>query len=128
MKTQPKPADGGGTPAVQFPRKRSRKLLHAWIVAASLIALGAVPQASAQSPEASFTDAVITELVANAFDSDRALSGKDIAILTVARVVYLRGLVDTLEQVDRAGALARGVSGVNAVNNAIRISDRPSRA
>ena len=130
MRSDPakKPTD---TPARQLPRKRSRNLLHAWIVAASLIALGAVPQAraqSAQSPNASFSDTVITELVTNAFDNDRALSGTDISILTVGRVVYLRGYADTLKQVERAGTLARRVEGVNAVSNAIRVSDRPSRA
>ena len=121
----------GGTPAGQRPGKRSRKLLHAWIVAASLIALGAVPQAraqSAQSSNASFSDAVITELVASALDSDRALSRMDILVLTVGSVVYLRGFVDTLEQVEWAGTLARRVEGVSAVSNAIRVSDRPSRA
>jgi osmotically-inducible protein OsmY len=126
-----KDAKEGGTPAGQRPGKRSRKLLHAWIVAASLIALGAVPQAraqSAQSSNASFSDAVITELVASALDSDRALSRMDILVLTVGSVVYLRGFVDTLEQVEWAGTLARRVEGVSAVSNAIRVSDRPSRA
>jgi len=33
-----------------------------------------------------------------------------------------------MTQVDRAEALARGVKGVNAVRNAIRVTDRPSRA
>jgi osmotically-inducible protein OsmY len=121
----------GGTPG-RLPRKRSRKLLHAWIVAASLIALGAVPQARAQSPNqspnASFGDAVITALVTNALDHDRALTGADISILTVGRVVYLRGYADTINQIERAGTLARRVEGVNGVSNAIRVSDRPSRA
>lgn len=118
----------GGKPTAQPPRKRSRKLLHAWIVAASLVALGAVPQVRAQSPDAAFSDAVITELVTTAVDNDRMLSGTDISVLTVGRVVYLRGYADTLKQVERAGALARRVDGVSAVRNAIRVSDRPSRA
>lgn len=112
----------------EHPPKPSRKTLHAWIVAASLIALGAAPTAGAQASGPSFNDAVITELVTNALDRDRALRGKDISILTVGRVVYLRGYADSLEQVDRAGTLARRISGVNAVSNAIRVSDRPSRA
>ena len=71
---------------------------------------------------------VITELVSSALDKDRALRGKDIFILTVGRVVYLRGYADTLKQVERAGMLARRVEGVGAVSNAIRVSDRPNRA
>ena len=117
----------GGTPAAP-PQKRSRKLLHAWIVAASLIALGAIPRAGAQSADAPSADAVISELVTIALDNDSALSGKDIFILTVGGVVYLRGYADTLKQVERAGTLARRVKGVSAVSNAIRVSDRPSRA
>ena len=53
---------------------------------------------------------------------------QDISILTLGRVVYLRGFADTLEQVERAGTLARRVEFVSAVSNAIRMSDRPNRA
>ena len=117
-----------GTAAGKLPRRRSQKILRAWIVASSLIALGAVPQAGAQPTDASFTDAVITELVSNALDNDRALTDNDILILTVGRVVYLRGYADTHQQVERAGTLARRVEGVAAVSNAIRVPDRPSNA
>jgi hypothetical protein len=63
-----------------------------------------------------------------ALDNDRNLSRQDISILTLGRVVYLRGFADTLEQVERAGTLARRVEFVSAVSNAIRMSDRPNRA
>ena len=117
-----------GTPGQPLPGKPSRKLLHAWIVAAALVALDAVPQAGAQSPDASFIDATITELVTSALGNDRDLRTKDLHIMTVDRVVYLRGYADTLEQVERAGTLARGVKGVSGVSNAIRVSARPDRA
>ena len=117
----------GGTPAEHAPANLSRKVLHTSI-AAALIAFGAARQVSAQATGASFNDAVINKLVTAALDNDRNLSRKDISILTVGRVVYLRGFADTLEQVERAGTLARRVEFVSAVSNAIRVSDRPNRA
>ena len=117
----------GGTPAEHAPANLRRKVLHTSI-AAAIIAFGAARQVGAQAAGASFNDAVITELVTAALDNDRNLSRKDISILTVGRVVYLRGFADTLEQVERAGTLARRVEFVSAVSNAIRVSDRPSRA
>ena len=115
------------------PALRSRRRLFAvrpkaWIVAAALVALGAVPQAGAQSSDASLIDSVITELVTNAFGNDSDLRTKDILIMTVARVVYLRGYADTLEQVERAGTLAHRIKGVSGVSNAIRVPHRPDRA
>jgi osmotically-inducible protein OsmY len=102
-----------------------------WITIALLAALGA-PAASAQdkAPEkgAGFDDAVITQLVTHALDNDTLLREMRISVETRDRVVHLRGLVESAAQVDRAGALARGVKGVSAVRNAIRIANRPSRA
>jgi osmotically-inducible protein OsmY len=98
-----------------------------WIVIALLAALGA-PGASAQPKGAGFEDAVITQLVTSALDNDALLRETQISVETRDRVVHLRGLVESAAQVDRAGALARGVKGVSAVRNAIRIAHRPSRA
>lgn len=102
-----------------------------WIVIALLAALAA-PAASAQDKAqpkgAGFDDAVITHLVTHAFDNDALLREMHISVETRERVVHLSGFVDSMAQMDRAEALARGVEGVSAVRNALRVADRPSRA
>ena len=99
--------------------------LHAWILVAML---GAFAAASAQDKGEGFDDAVITDLVASALGSDPVLKDMHISVETRGRVVHLRGFVDSMNQVDRAGALARRVEGVSAVRNVIRLTNRPSRA
>lgn len=100
---------------------------HAWIVAATLMAL--VPAGtSAEDKGAGFDDAMINELVITALGGDRTLRRMDIAVSTRGRIVNLRGFVDSLPQAERAGALARGVRGVSGVTNHLRVADRPSRA
>lgn len=105
-----------------------KRILHAWILVAMLAALGASAAASAQGKGAGFSDALITGLVTSALGNDPVLREMHISVETRDRVVHLRGFVDSMAQVNRAEALARGVQGVNAVRNAIRVTNRPSRA
>jgi len=106
-----------------------RRILSAWILMATLlVALGASGTAGAQEKGAAFNDAVITELVTTAIQNDPMLRRMDISIDTQDGVVHLRGFVDSMAQVDRAGALARRIQGVTAVRNTIRVTNRPSRA
>ena len=105
-----------------------RQIFRAWLLVAMLAALAACGMASAQDKGAGFDDALITELVRTAINNDPMLGKLNISIETLNRVVHLRGVVDSMAQVDRAGALARGVAGVTAVKNAIRMASRPSRA
>jgi hyperosmotically inducible protein len=107
---------------------RKRRLLQAWMLVAMLAALGACGAASAQEKGAGFDDALITQRVSSALDADPVLKDMHIAVETHDRVVRLTGFVDSMAQVDRAAALARRVEGVNAVRNAIRVTNRPSRA
>ena len=101
-------------------------ILSAWILtAALLLALGA---ASAQDKGATFNDALITERVTAAIHNDPLLRRTHISIETQDGVVHLRGFVDSMAHVDRAGALARKIEGVTAVRNRIRIANRPSQA
>ena len=101
--------------------------MHAWIVAASVMAL--MPAgASAEEKGRGFDDAVISELVESALDGDRTLRQAHIQVRTQGRVVYLRGSTASLTQADRAGALARAVDGVREVRNEIRVASRPDRA
>jgi hyperosmotically inducible periplasmic protein len=108
-------------------RTRILQVRHAWIVAATLMAL--VPTgASAQQKGVGFDDAMISEMVLGVIGNDRSLRRMDIAVSTSGRVVRLRGFVDSLPQAERAGALARGVRGVSQVKNDLRVADRPTRA
>jgi osmotically-inducible protein OsmY len=106
-----------------------KRILHVCLLAAMLlVALGAPGTASAQDKGVGFSDAVITELVKTAISNDPLLRNMDIAIATRDRVVRLSGFVHSMDQVDRAEALARRVEGVTAVRNVIRVANRPSRA
>jgi osmotically-inducible protein OsmY len=52
----------------------------------------------------------------------------DIQVETQSGVVSLTGFVRSLDDIVKAGELARAVSGVSAVRNSLRVADRPSRA
>lgn len=93
-----------------------------------LAALGAFAMAGAQDKGAGFDDALITERVTRALHNDAMLGKTEISIETRDGVVHLTGFVRSMAQVDRAGALARGIKGVSAVRNTLRVADRPSRA
>jgi osmotically-inducible protein OsmY len=102
-----------------------RRLVHAWVLVAMLVACGA---ASAQEKDPGFEDALITQRVGSALEADPVLKNMHIAVETRDGVVHLTGFVDSMAQVDRAAALARRIEGVSAVRNAIRVTNRPSRA
>lgn len=74
------------------------------------------------------SDASITRQVEHGLASDAALRGMAIRVETLDGVVNLTGFVRTLEDIARAGAVAKRVSGVSAVRNGLRVADRPSRA
>ena len=101
-------------------------------MSAILAALFAFTNASAQDKlqdkGGGFDDAVITELVTSALDKDPVLRKMNISVETQEGVVRLSGFVDSMAQVDRAGALARQIEGVSSVRNTIRVTNRPSRA
>ena len=85
-------------------------------------------RARAQEKGAGFNDEVIGELVKSAFNNDSALRTMDISVDVRNRVVHLRGFVNSMSDMARAETVARGVQGVTAVKNAIRVANRPSRA
>jgi hyperosmotically inducible protein len=88
----------------------------------------ATAQEKAQQKGAGFSDALISERVARAFSNDPVLKKMNISVETRDRVVHLTGFADSIAQIDRAQALAQGIEGVNTVRNAIRVTNRPSRA
>jgi osmotically-inducible protein OsmY len=98
------------------------------LVMLTLMALSLAGYARAQDKGAGFNDDVIGERVKNAFNNDSTLRTMDISIDVQDRVVHLRGFVNSMSDMARAEAVARGVQGVSAVKNAIRVANRPSRA
>jgi osmotically-inducible protein OsmY len=74
------------------------------------------------------SDASITQRIEHGLGLDSALRGMEIHVETLDGVVNLRGFVRTLEDIARAGAVAKRVSGVSTVRNGLRVADRPSRA
>jgi hyperosmotically inducible protein len=96
---------------------------------ALLLAGGAlVPGAAQAQVKLSSPDAAITTRIVGAFARDPFLRGMDIQVETQSGVVSLTGFVRSLDDIVKAGELARAVSGVSAVRNSLRVADRPSRA
>jgi osmotically-inducible protein OsmY len=93
-----------------------------------LMALSAASPARAQPGSPGFNDAVIGQMVRTAINNDRALRTMDITIDVQDRVVRLGGFVNSMADLAKAEELARGIEGVTAVRNAIRVTNRPSRA
>jgi len=66
-------------------------------------------------------DSIVTAKVKSALLSDSDVKSFDIAIVTRRGEVQLSGFVDNQTQVDRAIAIARGVEGVQSINNEMRV-------
>jgi osmotically-inducible protein OsmY len=62
-------------------------------------------------------DSVVTSKVKAAIVNDMALKGFQINVKTYQGVVQLSGFVDSAQNANKAGELARGVKGVNDVKN-----------
>jgi hyperosmotically inducible protein len=67
------------------------------------------------------TDTALTTKVKTALHDDKATTGADIHVTTVAGVVTLRGRVASGEVSDRAQAIAQNTSGVKSVKNKLKI-------
>ena len=102
--------------------------LVAWLMAALFVA-GAfmANRADAQGKPAS-ADAGITAQVQGALKKDPFLRNMDINVETNGAVVNLTGFVRSVDDIVKAGELARAVRGVEGVRNGLRIANRPSRA
>jgi hyperosmotically inducible periplasmic protein len=66
-------------------------------------------------------DVTITAKVKAAFIRDRTVKAFDVSVDTFKGVVQLSGFVDTAEQKDRAGEIARGIHGVREVKNRLTV-------
>lgn len=101
--------------------------LTAWILALVLVAATfAASRPQAQERPAS-ADASITQRVERALANDPFLRSMEIYVETQDAVVNLSGFVRSMDDISKAGELARAVSGVSAVRNGLRVANRPSR-
>lgn len=77
-----------------------------------------------RSPRTMVDDAAITARVKIGLINEKNVKARDIDVDTVAGVVVLSGYVDSQQEVDRAGRIARSVSGVVRVENELRVGSR----
>ena len=100
----------------------------AWLLAALLVAATfAAGQAPAQD-KPPIADSAITLQVQRAIAQHRDLARLHIEVRTEAGMVNLTGFVRSLEDIARAGEVARGVRGVTGIRNGLQVANRPSRA
>lgn len=101
-----------------------RSLALAFMLATASVALGLGGCASTSTSAGTgeyVDDVVITTKVRSAIFSEPNLSAFEISVETFKGRVQLSGFVSTRDEIQRAGAIARGVAGVTSVVNDIRI-------
>ena len=93
------------------------------IVAASAFTLLAGCASASQQATAGqyIDDTTVTARVKTAIYQEPTLKSAEINVETFKGRVQLSGFVSTRANVERAGAVAKGVDGVNAVNNDLRL-------
>lgn len=92
------------------------------LAGAALLAVGACAGTGTQKTMGeSIDDSVITAKVKTALVSDKTVNALDVNVETNMGVVQLAGFADTREQIAQASDVARGVEGVKAVKNDLRL-------
>ena len=93
------------------------------IVAASAMAVltGCASTAQQESTGQYIDDTAITTRVKTEIFQDEMLKSTEINVETFKGRVQLSGFVSTRPSIDRAGVVAKGVKGVTAVTNDLRI-------
>jgi osmotically-inducible protein OsmY len=100
----------------------ARRILRISLSAVVLSAvLGCAGSAHQESSGEYVDDASITSRVKTAFVQDRSLASAEIEVETVKGTVQLSGFVTDAGDVIHAAQVARGIKGVTAVRNDIRI-------
>ena len=99
-----------------------RSLATALAIAISVPAITACTETTTQESTGQYVDSsVITTKVKTAIARSDKLSVFDIGVTTFKDVVQLSGYVDSADQKELAGQLARDVKGVKEVHNNIQI-------
>lgn len=102
--------------------KKIAKNISAALVAAILTTLiGCTAGLPNESAGEYIDDAVITTKVKAAIVDQPSLKSSEIKVETFKGTVYLRGFVASQVSIDRAGEIARSVSGVRSVKNEMRL-------
>lgn len=99
---------------------------HRWSAVAAALFLSVATAGCTSSPKQETVgeyadDALITAKVKTAIFNDPALKSTEINVETYQGVVQLSGFVSSRDAELRAAEIARGVAGVKAVNNDMRL-------
>lgn len=99
-----------------------RIIARTTVLAAVLTALTACGGTPTRESTGEFIDdSVITTKVKAAFVEDKTVNALDIKVVTFKGTVQLSGFANNPQEIDRAVQIARGVKGVTAVKNDIRL-------
>lgn len=77
--------------------------------------------ATTQRSDHPVADSVITTKIKALFVKDKEVSFRNIEVKTVNGAVHLSGIAKSQQESDKAVSMARGVKGVNSVQNDIRV-------
>ena len=99
-------------------KSKSTNMVAMVIVAVGLItSTGCAHYGREQTGREVVSDSSITAKVKTALLAEKDVNSLDIGVETFDRTVQLSGFVDSQWQVDKAGKVAAGVTGVNRVRN-----------
>ena len=92
-----------------------------WVLAGALILVLAGCASSGEKTGAYVDDSWITTKVKSEMVANNDVSARNITVNTTKGVVKLTGTAASLQESNRAAQIARGVAGVKAVENDIRV-------
>ena len=92
-----------------------------WVLAGALILGLAGCASSGEKTGAYVDDSWITTKVKSEMVANNDVSARNISVNTTKGVVKLTGTAPSLQESNRAAQIARGVAGVKAVENDIRV-------
>ncbi len=102
--------------------KHLSKLFTAFLLALTLLSVAGCASTSKQEGTGEYVDdSVITSKVKAAILNEPGLSSAEVNIETFKGVVQLSGFVSSKAEINKAVAVARGVSGVKSVKNDMRL-------
>lgn len=96
-------------------------LRGSWVLAGALILCLAGCASSGEKTGAYVDDSWITTKVKSEMVANNDVSARNISVITTRGVVKLTGTAASMQESNRAAQIARGVTGVKAVENDIRV-------
>jgi len=114
---------------IHAPEKRTRLLAMALLAAGMATPMAACSTVNGQESAPQYvSDASVTAKVKANIVKDQSLKGFEVSVETLNHTVQLSGFVDTTQQKEQASAIARSVSGVEAVQNNILVRSQNAPA